>query len=83
MKRSKKAELNINIEFGRLVFSQFLPVGNVEESHAWFHTQEGGTEIIPSRLLIPSRLEKATDKGGIKNVPSRFLSHPDSQKNTP
>lgn len=34
MKRSKKVELNINTEFGSLVFSQFLPVGNVEESHA-------------------------------------------------
>ena len=34
MKRSTKVELNTNTEFGSLVFSQFLPVGNVEESHA-------------------------------------------------
>lgn len=42
-----------------------------------------GTEMIPSNLVIPSRLKNSPYKGGTKTVPSRLLSRPVSHINSP
>ena len=77
MKRSKNVELNLNIEFSRVVLFKVLGLSTQ------FHAQEGGKEIIPSCLLIPSQLEKCIYKGETKIIPSRFLSRPCSHINSP
>ena len=41
-------------------------------------TPKGGTEIIPSRLVLPPLLKKSTCKDGIKIVPSPPASQIDS-----
>ena len=76
MNRSKTFELNLNIQFGRAVYSQFLPARKIIESAVLFNAQKIGTEIIPSCLFISSRLKKSTYGGEIKIFLSRFLSHP-------
>ena len=84
MNRYKKVELNLNIDFGSLVLFRILfRRGKVLESSVQFHDQEGGTEIIPSRLLIPFRLEKSAYKKRKNIFTSHFLSRPSSHLNSP
>lgn len=45
------------------------------------HTQKDGAEIIPSHLVIPSRLKKSPYKSGI--FPSPLLSRPTSHITSP
>ena len=48
-----------------------------------FHAQKGGTEIIPSRLLIPSQLVKYIYKEREKAVASRFYPVPGLRQTAP
>ena len=74
MKGSKKFELNLNIEFKRLVLFMIFYSRKCLGITCTIHVQEGGTEIIPSRLLIPSRLEKSAYRGGQKSP--RLIFYP-------
>ena len=52
LKGTKKLELNLNVEFGRVVLSKsFISRG--------MHARKWGTKIIPFCLVIPSRLKKS------------------------
>ena len=62
-------------------YQKLSPAG--KEPSARFHAEEGKTEFMPSHLLLPSRMEKCTYKGGTKIVPPRSFSRPGSHINSP
>ena len=81
--KTKKTEINLNIEFERAVLSTV----SVSRKKLWNYLgnpcSKRRKEIIPSCLVITSRLKKSVYKGGTKIVPPRFLSRPTSHINSP
>lgn len=76
-KRTEK-EWTFHFAFERVALFTIFTSREIMESLAQFYAQKDRTEIVPSHLV-----KKSTFKGGMKIVPSRFLSHSGSHINNP
>ena len=77
--RTKLIKRNKKLAFMRNYYHH----GKIMELLVKFHAQKGGTEIIPSYLVISSRLKKLTQKDGTKISQTCFLSRPTFYINYP
>ena len=58
MKRTKKLESNLNIEFKRIVYHNFYEQREIMKPRVKGHAHKGRKEIIQSDLVILSPLKK-------------------------
>ena len=78
MKRSKKVELNLKVEIGRLVLFTIIS-SRKRFGITWSGRRDRNNHITS---IYPIPVGKSTSKGEKKIVPSHFLSHPGAHINT-
>ena len=83
MERTKKTELNLNVEFGGVLIFTISTARKIMESLLQFHALKDVIETTPPPLFTTPRLKKSTFKGWRKIFPFCFSFRPGSHTKNP